>query len=210
MVYNVHIMNANKREDSLTLEILETIEKHDNLTQRHLADNLGVALGLANSYMKRCVRKGLIKVHQAPANRFLYYLTPKGFTEKSRLTASYLSSSFNFYRRAGDSLAAAFSFCVEHNKKSVLLCGVSELAEIASLRAYEHEINIVGVFDPFSKKENLLHLQVWHNLDDIDGYDACLITSLEEAVSFVELLRQQIEEENILIPTILGISTAID
>ena len=210
MVYNVQIMNANKREDSLTLEILETIEKNDKLTQRHLADNLGVALGLANSYMKRCVRKGLIKVHQAPANRFLYYLTPKGFTEKSRLTASYLSSSFDFYRRAGDSLAEAFSFCEKHNKTSVLLCGVSELAEIASLRAYEHEINIVGVFDPFSKKENLLHLKVWHSLDDVDEYDACLITSLEEAVSFVELLQQQVKKDDILIPAILGISTARD
>jgi len=210
MVYNVQIMNANKREDSLTLEILETIEKNDKLTQRHLADNLGVALGLANSYMKRCVRKGLIKVHQAPANRFLYYLTPKGFTEKSRLTASYLSSSFDFYRRAGDSLAEAFSFCEKHNKTSVLLCGVSELAEIASLRAYEHEINIVGVFDPFSKKENLLHLKVWHSLDDVDEYDACLITSLEEAVSFVELLQQQVKKDDILIPAILGISAARD
>ncbi len=210
MGYNVQIMNANKREDSLTLEILETIEKNDKLTQRHLADNLGVALGLANSYMKRCVRKGLIKVHQAPANRFLYYLTPKGFTEKSRLTASYLSSSFDFYRRAGDSLAEAFSFCEKHNKTSVLLCGVSELAEIASLRAYEHEINIVGVFDPFSKKENLLHLKVWHSLDDVDEYDACLITSLEEAVSFVELLQQQVKKDDILIPAILGISAARD
>jgi len=210
MVYNVQIMNANKREDSLTLEILETIEKNDKLTQRHLANNLGVALGLANSYMKRCVRKGLIKVHQAPANRFLYYLTPKGFTEKSRLTASYLSSSFDFYRRAGDSLAEAFSFCEKHNKTSVLLCGVSELAEIASLRAYEHEINIVGVFDPFSKKENLLHLKVWHSLDDVDEYDVCLITSLEEAVSFVELLGQRVKKDNILIPAILGISAARD
>jgi len=210
LVYNVQIMNANKRKDSLTLEILETIEKNDKLTQRHLADNLGVALGLANSYMKRCVRKGLIKVHQAPANRFLYYLTPKGFTEKSRLTASYLSSSFDFYRRAGDSLAEAFSFCEKHNKTSVLLCGVSELAEIASLRAYEHEINIVGVFDPFSKKENLLHLKVWHSLDDVDEYDACLITSLEEAVSFVELLQQQVKKDDILIPAILGISAARD
>ncbi len=210
MVYNVQIMNANKREDSLTLEILETIEKNDKLTQRHLANNLGVALGLANSYMKRCVRKGLIKVHQAPANRFLYYLTPKGFAEKSRLTASYLSSSFDFYRRAGASLAEAFSFCEECNKTSVLLCGVSELAEIASLRAYEHEINIVGVFDPFSKKENLLHLKVWHSLDDVDEYDVCLITSLEEAVSFVELLGQRVKKDDILIPAILGISTVED
>ena len=210
MVYNVQIMNANKREDSLTLEILETIEKNDKLTQRHLANNLGVALGLANSYMKRCVRKGLIKVHQAPANRFLYYLTPKGFTEKSRLTASYLSSSFDFYRRAGDSLVEVFKYCEERNKKSVLLCGVSELAEIASLRAYEHEINIVGVFDPFSQKENLLHLKVWHSLDDVDEYDVCLITSLEEAVSFVELLGQRVKKDDILIPAILGISTVKD
>jgi len=199
-------MNTKEREESRTLEILEKIEKHDNLTQRHLADSLGVALGLANSYMKRCVRKGLVKVHQAPANRFLYYLTPKGFAEKSRLTANYLSSSFDFYRRAGGSLVEAFSLCETQNKKSVLLCGVSELAEIASLRAYEHEINIVGVFDPYSKKENLLHLQVWHVLDDAPPFDACLITSLDDAVSFVELLRQQIKEDDILIPSILGIS----
>ena len=203
-------MNTRKREESLTLEILEAIEQRDNVTQRHLADRMGVALGLANSYMKRCVRKGLIKVHQAPANRFLYYLTPKGFAEKSRLTASYLSSSFDFYRRAGDSLAEVFSLCEAQNKTSVLLCGVSELAEIASIRAHAHEIEIIGVFDPYSKKENLLHLQVWHSLDDVDGYDACLITSLEEAVSIVKLLRQQIREDDILIPSILGISTNND
>ena len=203
-------MNANKREESLNLVILETIEKQDDLTQRHLADRLGVALGLANSYMKRCVRKGLIKVHQAPASRFLYYLTPKGFSEKSRLTATYLSTSFDFYRSAGESLKKAFSLCEAQGKTSVLLCGVSELAEIASLRAYEHKIEIIGVFDPYSKKENLLHLQVWHSLDDVDGYDACLITSLEEAVSFVELLGKRVKKNDILIPSILGISTNND
>ena len=203
-------MNANKREESLTLEILEKIEQHDNLTQRHLADSLGVALGLANSYMKRCVRKGLIKVHQASVNRFLYYLTPKGFAEKSRLTAKYLSTSFDFYRRAGDSLTKAFNLCESKNKNSILLCGVSELAEIASLRAYGHKIDIVGVFDPYSKKKNLLHLNVWHRLEDAESYDACMVTSLEDTVSLVELLRQTIREDDILIPSILGISTNND
>ena len=203
-------MNANNREDSLTLEILEKIEKQDNLTQRHLASSLGVALGLANSYMKRCVRKGLIKVHQAPAHRFLYYLTPKGFAEKSRLTAKYLSTSFDFYRRAGNSLAEAFNLCEIQNKTSVLLCGISELAEIASLRAYEHEINIVGMFDPYSKKDTFLHLKVWHHLDDADIHDVCLVTSLEDTVSLVKLLRQQRRKDEFLIPSILGISTNSD
>jgi DNA-binding MarR family transcriptional regulator len=200
-------MNANNREDSLTLEILETIEKHDNLTQRHLADSLGVALGLTNSYLKRCVRKGLIKVQQAPANRLLYYLTPKGFAEKSRLTASYLSYSFDFYRRAGDSLSKAFSSCEKNHLNSVILCGVSELAEIASLRSYEYKIDIVGVFDPNSKKEDFLHLPVWKNLNDVEAYDAYVVTSLDDAVTFIDLLRQKITEDKILIPSILGISS---
>lgn len=201
------MMSANKREDTLTLEILETIEKHDNLTQRHLADNLGIALGLANSYMKRCVRKGLIKVHQVPANRFLYYLTPKGFAEKSRLTANYLSSSFDFYRQAGDSLADVYRLCEKQNKISVLLCGVSELAEIAILRAYEHEIDIVGVFDPNSQKKNLFDLQVWQELENAKGYEVCLLTSLKDTVLFIDLLRQQVKEDSILIPSILGINS---
>ena len=206
MQYNVQIMNTNKREESLTLEILEKIEKHNNLTQRHLADSLGVALGLANSYMKRCVRKGLVKVHQAPANRFLYYLTPKGFAEKSRLTASYLRSSFDFYRRAGDSLAEAFSLCEAQNKTSVLLCGVSELAEIASLRAHEHNIKIIGLFDPNCKKDHFLHLPIWQQLEDAEKFDACLVTSIEDADALIKVLQKEIKQESILIPSILGFS----
>lgn len=64
------------REEALTLAILQAIEARSDMTQRHLADGMGVAIGLANSYLKRCVRKGLVKITQAPANRYLYYLTP--------------------------------------------------------------------------------------------------------------------------------------
>ena len=74
-------MNNKKKEDTVTLEILQVIDSKKDVTQRHLASRLDVALGLANSYLKRCVHKGLIKIQQAPANRYFYYLTPKGFSE---------------------------------------------------------------------------------------------------------------------------------
>ena len=125
-------MNNRKREESVTLEILEAIEAQSDVTQRHLARRTGIALGLANSYLKRCVRKGLVKIHQAPANRYLYYLTPKGFAEKSRLTAQYLSYSFKFYRRAGQSCAEVFADCGKRGWNRITLCGASDLAEIAS------------------------------------------------------------------------------
>ena len=105
-------MNTDKnREDALTLELLDAVQRQSNVSQRHLAQRLGVALGLANSYLKRCVRKGFIKIIEAPANRYLYYITPKGFAEKSRLTAQYLAYSFSFYRQASESCLRVFTLC---------------------------------------------------------------------------------------------------
>lgn len=199
-------MNSQEREESLTLEILETIDKRDDVTQRHLANRLGVALGLANSYLRRCVRKGLIKIHQAPANRYLYYLTPKGFAEKSRLTAAYLSASFDFYRRAGDSLTHIYKKCEENHLRRILFCGVSELAEIASLRAHGHNITIVGTFDPASQLKQFLHLPVWNSLAGADEYDACLLTALINTNHLYNSLCNQIDSNKILLPSILGIS----
>ena len=65
------------------LELLEAVGQKNDVSQRHLASHMGVALGLANSYLKRCIRKGFIKISEAPANRYLYYLTPTGFAEKA-------------------------------------------------------------------------------------------------------------------------------
>jgi len=198
-------MNANKREESLTLEILEKIEQHHNLTQRHLADSLGVALGLTNSYMKRCVRKGLIKVHQAPANRFLYYLTPKGFAEKSRLTTEYLSSSFNFYRRASASCSEILELCHELGHHKILLCGLSELAEITSLRASEQGIDIIGTLDRNATTKEFLGLPVWNSFDLLSDFDACVVTEVKEPQNIIEYLGTQVDPEIVFVPDILGI-----
>ena len=88
------------QEEKITLDLLEMVEENSAITQRSLAAELNVALGLTNSYVKRCAKKGLIKVKQVPSNRYAYYLTPSGFAEKSRLTAEYLKQSFNFFRMA--------------------------------------------------------------------------------------------------------------
>ena len=83
--------------NSITLGVLTAIEEDNKATQRAISQDLGIALGLTNAYLKRCVKKGFIKVRQIPANRYTYYLTPQGFAEKSRLTAEYLSISFTIY-----------------------------------------------------------------------------------------------------------------
>ena len=85
-------------KELITLNLLGLVEENSVITQRFIATKLGVALGLTNTYLKRCTKKGLIKIQQIPSNRYAYYLTPRGFAEKSRLTAEYLKQSFDFFQ----------------------------------------------------------------------------------------------------------------
>ena len=125
--------------------MLSAIERDSGLTQRYLAKELRVALGLTNAYLKRCAKKGYIKIRQVPLNRYAYYLTPRGLVEKSRLTAEYLSSSLDFFRRVRRDAATVFAECRTRGWTRVALCGAGELAEIAVLSADEAAVEIVCV-----------------------------------------------------------------
>src|ERR1700730_10639848 len=91
--------NESGEDERIVLNLLNSVDDGAQ-SQRRIAEELGIALGLVNAYLKRCIKKGLVKVSQAPARRYAYYLTPQGFAEKSRLTVEYLSSSFSLFRQA--------------------------------------------------------------------------------------------------------------
>ena len=190
-------------EESLTLEILDSVQRNGQLSQRHLSRQLGVALGLANSYLKRCIRKGWVKVQQAPANRYLYYLTPTGFAEKSRLTAEYLSTSLSFYREAGNSCSRLLDQCAQNHWQRLLLCGVSDLAEIATLRAMERHFVIVGFYDPACERETFLGKPVWHSLDETTAHDARILTEIAAPQSRIDDLRRHSLDKPLLVPDVL-------
>jgi DNA-binding MarR family transcriptional regulator len=68
----------NAEQARIMLGLLESVERDETQSQRQLATELGIALGLLNAYLKRCVRKGLVKMRRAPARRYAYYLTHAG------------------------------------------------------------------------------------------------------------------------------------
>ncbi len=196
------------KEDRLTLELLNAIEQESDLSQRRLARHMGVALGLANSYLKRCARKGLIKIHDAPANRYLYYLTPQGFSEKARLTAKYLSSSLTFYRAAAESCTSIYGLCQKAGWQRLLLCGLSDLAEIAILRASESPVEIIGIYDPASDKKQFFSKPVWRQIADSEPFDACVLTDLQSPLATYEVLVDAVGTERLLVPKVLGLNGA--
>lgn len=187
------------REDALTLEILEVIGRREDVSQRRLASELGVALGLANSYVRRCVRKGLVKIQQAPANRYVYYLTPKGLTEKGRLTAEYLRSSFDYYRRAGAAVADCYVAMTEAGRRRIVLAGMSELSEIASVRSLDFPLELLGTFEPSATTATFIGRPVWRHACDVHC-DAVLFTALANPSAVYAALLETLPGERIYIP----------
>ncbi len=209
-MYSVHPVNdPGTKEDRLTLELLDAIERRSDLSQRHLARQMGVALGLANSYLRRCAKKGLVKIREAPANRYLYYLTPKGFAEKARLTARFLSTSLTFYRQAGESCSQIYSLCDTKGWTRLVLCGLSDLAEIAFVRALESPVTIVAVFDHHSRKKEFFSVSVCKDWHALPGCDAYLVTDLINPLDHYHWLAKRAEKERLLIPSVLGIEGAV-
>ncbi len=140
--------NSVNEDETVVLEMLNQIERDSGVTQRHLAQELGIALGLTNAYLKRCVKKGYVKIRQVPLNRYAYYVTPRGFAEKSRLTSEYLRSSLDFFRRARRDCVLVLTAAGARGWQNVALWGTGDLTEIAVLSAVEAEVTIVGIIDP--------------------------------------------------------------
>jgi len=198
-------VNHKDKEDALTLELLRAVES-DDFTQRRFAQRMGIALGLANCYLKRCVREGLVKARHAPPKRSVYRLTRKGLAEENRLTTRCLSHSFAFYRRASESCLKALNQCKENGWHRVVLCGVSELGEIASLRARDAGVRIVAVYDPAAAETYFLRFPVSAVLNGLE-FDACFLSALHKPRSLYEDLASQVELRRIVVPDILGLST---
>jgi DNA-binding MarR family transcriptional regulator len=192
------------RED-IVLGVLTAIDRDSNTSQRTISRELDVALGLANAYLKRCVRKGLIKIKQVPRRRYAYYLTPQGFAEKSRLTAEYLSSSFNFFRKAREQISGLMRDCAENGHLRVAFAGVSDLAEVGTLCAHDHPITLVGIVDASRAGEQFSGLPVRASLRELGAVDAVIVTSLAKPDSVFRAMEDELGQGRVLAPQLLPI-----
>lgn len=191
--------------EEIVLAVLNAVERDHQITQRSVALELGIALGLANAYLKRCVRKGLIKVQQIPRRRYAYYLTPQGFSEKSRLTATYLAHSFAFFRRARTRCGEQFATAQARGWRRIVLFGAGDLAEIAMLCAREHDVEIVGIIDATLGQDSFLGLPVARDAASLGVIDAAVITELAHPQGAYEAAVALLGAERALAPDFLRI-----
>jgi DNA-binding MarR family transcriptional regulator len=188
----------------IVLGLLESVERDGAQSQRKLASDLGIALGLVNAYLKRCVKKGLLKIGEVPPRRYAYYLTPHGFAEKSRLTVEYLSSSFSFFRRAREDCSSVLKAAHARGWNRIALIGVSDLAEVATICALEQGITIVAVVDAEATRDRFVGIPVVRSLDAVPGgFDALVITDLASTRETMKAALTALKAERVFVPVLL-------
>jgi DNA-binding MarR family transcriptional regulator len=195
-----------KDSERLVLSLLTSVEANGARSQRRIAAELGVALGLVNAYLKRAIKKGLVKVGHAPARRYAYYLTPQGFSEKSRLTIKYLSSSFSLFRKAKEEYGRIFDRAQALGFERVVLAGKSDLCEIAILCAVDRPISILAVVDPDETMSRFIGVKVVRFYDEVrEPVDAVVVTHLTQAKNSFDHAVDTFGPARVLVPELLGL-----
>jgi DNA-binding MarR family transcriptional regulator len=193
----------------IMLGLLKALDMDGARSQRDLAAELGIALGLVNAYLKRCVKKGLIKVAAVPRRRYAYYLTPEGFAEKAQLTARYLAYSFSFLRRARAECAELFDRAAEQGLHRFVLSGAGEFAEIAVLSALGQDVTIVAVVDPQATAERVAGVPVAVGFAELrDQADAVLVTGIAAPEQAAATALAAFGPARVFIPPLLGVVPA--
>jgi MarR family transcriptional regulator, temperature-dependent positive regulator of motility len=93
--------------------ILKAVEEEPEITQRALAEKLGVSVGKINYCLRALIRKGFLKArnfkNSSRKRQYMYKLTPRGVRERTRVTIAYLrskSTEFDEIRAEIDRLEA--------------------------------------------------------------------------------------------------------
>lgn len=193
-------MNLQGQRDLL---LLTEVERDGGVTQRSLAAKLGVALGLANLYLKRLVRNGHIAITTIPSHRVRYVLTPEGAAEKSRLTFLHMEYALSHYRDMRARLREALSHMARNGINRVVIYGTSELAEMAYLSLREMQMTLVGFVDD-GRQESFLSYPVWSS-DVLREwqFDAVLLANFDQqAGARTKLEHQQVPDSKIIALTL--------
>ena len=155
------------------LNFFNAIENAEEKTQKTISSEISTSIGFANALIKKFLKKGVIKVKQAPYKRFIYYLTPKGFSEKSKLISDYIESSLDIFRTLRSEFTQIF---LNHKDKNFVLFGISEITEICIISALENKVKISYIVDKNYSNEEYLGIKVIKKGLELKRNELCILT----------------------------------
>lgn len=192
----------NRPAEMNALLMLDELASGQPISQREIAGRLGIALGLANSYLKTLMTKGYVQVKTCPRNRYAYLLTPTGIAEKSRYIYQQVTHYHLIFQHTRQDCSNFFRQLHDQGVRECCFCGLDEFAEIAYLSLREARIDLVGVYDDRRAGERFVDQPILPLLAVAErGQCAVVVTALREPERYREVLQQLgVAAEHIYLP----------
>ena len=182
-------------EELRTLTLFNTVESRPAVNQRQLAQELDVSLGLTNTYFQRVLKKGWVRAKQVKPRRWLYFLTPQGALEKSRLSLSYLHRTLDSFRELKGKGDEHLRILSQKGIRGIHLCGENDLTEVLSFCFSGVEIELLSVIPEKSLLADCLQKEK-PALPELKSGELILLASLEHRSTLAKLLTQQGLQKN--------------
>jgi DNA-binding MarR family transcriptional regulator len=187
------------------LSLLQELEKNPIVSQRELSHKFGIALGVTNACLKRMARRGWIRVMNLDHHRIGYYLTPKGFVEKAKLSLHLFSWTVQHYAALKDTIGTKFLEMQNRGIERVVFYGVSDEMEVAYITLQGVKLKLVGIVDDDEKFRPQIifgyELEPVSQIQELTPH-AVLITSLEGREQKKEKLKTFLDEKRVYITDI--------
>ena len=185
------------------LNFLQELEKNPIVSQRELSNKFGIALGVTNACLKTMARKGWIRIMGLNHHKIGYYLTPKGFAEKAKLTLHLISWTVQHYSALKDIIGKRLLEMENSGVKNIVFYGISDEMEIAYITLQGVNLKLLGIVEDEDKMINKREIFGFElkGLSQIETMkpDAVLITSLTNQEGRVEKLSKFIDVQQIKI-----------
>ncbi len=182
--------NSGEDPTNRELRLLTEVYSTPQASQRDLSLRLGIALGLTNALMRKLAEKGYVRVTQSSWKRWLYAITPAGFTRKIHLTVGYIHRFVDHYQKVRETLREDLEPLNLNAESRVAIYGTGELAELVYMGLRDTGIEEIDIFTPRDSVDGkFLGMLVKHSasLSPTD-YDRVIIASL----AGVEVRREEL------------------
>ena len=139
-------MKSGKNADFRELDLLTEIQDTPKTSQRDLASRLGISLALTNLLLRNIASKGYVRVTRAGWRRWVYALTPAGFSRKIQLLVTYVHHFLEQYQRVRQTLRQELEPLALHAESRVAIVGTGDFAELVYLALKDFGIEEMDVY----------------------------------------------------------------
>jgi len=165
------------------LRLLEELERNPIISQRKLSHKFHIALGVTNACLRRMARKGWIRIRGLSHRKIGYYLTPKGFEEKARLTLHMIAYTMQHYSELKKMISHRLLEMEQEGFHRIVFYGISDEMEVAYITLQGVNLKLVGIVEDDEKfKPQILfgyELEPVSRIKELKP-DCILITSLAD------------------------------